>query len=323
MPSSEGQRGRPFRDHRQVIEGIVYRLRPAGVAGSASRSARGRRSGSATSGSAPTAHRTPRPPGRRSRRRRRGDWHVSVDSTINRAHQHARTLSRVEAPAGRRTGGRGDYKDLRAEPPDHALGRSRGGMSTKIHQIVDGQGRPLVIALTPGQAGDFPNAQATPVAPGREVPRARATAHPSGRGARRQGLLLPRDPHRTALTRSPSGHPATLGPDRPPQAPRIGWRPPARIRRHDLQGAQRHRAILQRSQALARPGHPLRQARRGLQGRRRPTAPSPSGFANKETHPSSQLRAEKSRDSSAPPMSSHHAQGGPRRDLPSTRALGN
>jgi len=27
MPSSEGQRGRPFRDHRQVIEGIVYRLR--------------------------------------------------------------------------------------------------------------------------------------------------------------------------------------------------------------------------------------------------------------------------------------------------------
>jgi len=33
------------------------------------------------------------------------DWTVSVDSTINRAHQHATTLSRVEAPAGRRTGG--------------------------------------------------------------------------------------------------------------------------------------------------------------------------------------------------------------------------
>ena len=27
MPSSIGQRGRPFRDHRQVVEGIVYRLR--------------------------------------------------------------------------------------------------------------------------------------------------------------------------------------------------------------------------------------------------------------------------------------------------------
>ena len=29
-------------------------------------------------------------------------------------------------------------------------------MSTKIHQLVDGHGRPLVIALTPGQAGDSP-----------------------------------------------------------------------------------------------------------------------------------------------------------------------
>ncbi len=31
MPSSEGQRGRPFRDHRQVVEGIIYRFR-TGVA---------------------------------------------------------------------------------------------------------------------------------------------------------------------------------------------------------------------------------------------------------------------------------------------------
>jgi transposase len=29
-------------------------------------------------------------------------------------------------------------------------------MSTKVHQLVDGQGRPLVVALTPGQAGDSP-----------------------------------------------------------------------------------------------------------------------------------------------------------------------
>jgi putative transposase len=36
------------------------------------------------------------------------------------------------------------------------LGRSRGGVSTKIHQLVDGRGRPLVIALTAGQAGDSP-----------------------------------------------------------------------------------------------------------------------------------------------------------------------
>ncbi len=29
-------------------------------------------------------------------------------------------------------------------------------MSTKIHQVVDGRGRPLVVVLTPGQAGDSP-----------------------------------------------------------------------------------------------------------------------------------------------------------------------
>jgi putative transposase len=34
------------------------------------------------------------------------------------------------------------------------LGRSRGGVSSKIHQLVDGRGRPLVIAVTAGQAGD-------------------------------------------------------------------------------------------------------------------------------------------------------------------------
>lgn len=43
-----------------------------------------------------------------------------------------------------------------AEPLDHAIGRSRGGLSTKIDQLVDGRGRPLVIALTRGQAGDSP-----------------------------------------------------------------------------------------------------------------------------------------------------------------------
>jgi hypothetical protein len=30
------------------------------------------------------------------------DWTVSVDSTVNRAHQHATTFARVEGPAARR-----------------------------------------------------------------------------------------------------------------------------------------------------------------------------------------------------------------------------
>ena len=29
------------------------------------------------------------------------------------------------------------------EPGDHAIGRSRGGLTCKTHEIVDGQDRPL------------------------------------------------------------------------------------------------------------------------------------------------------------------------------------
>lgn len=38
------------------------------------------------------------------------------------------------------------------EPADHALGRSRGGFSTKIHLLADGHGHPLHFHLTPGEA---------------------------------------------------------------------------------------------------------------------------------------------------------------------------
>jgi len=38
----------------------------------------------------------------------------------------------------------------------NAIGRSRGGRTTKIHALVDGQGRMVAFALTPGQCGDAP-----------------------------------------------------------------------------------------------------------------------------------------------------------------------
>jgi transposase len=37
-----------------------------------------------------------------------------------------------------------------------ALGRSRGGLTSKIHLAVDGRGLPMSILVTPGQAGDNP-----------------------------------------------------------------------------------------------------------------------------------------------------------------------
>jgi transposase len=37
------------------------------------------------------------------------------------------------------------------EPEEEALGRSRGGFSTKVHLACDGKGRPLSVIVTPGQ----------------------------------------------------------------------------------------------------------------------------------------------------------------------------
>ncbi|MEU1350347.1 IS5 family transposase [Streptomyces sp. NPDC005795] len=70
-------------------------------------------------------------------------WTVSVDSTVCRAHQHAAGARNKGAPG-------------QAEPDDHALGRSRGGLSTKVHLASDSQARPLALHVTAGQAGDAP-----------------------------------------------------------------------------------------------------------------------------------------------------------------------
>ncbi|MFV2013734.1 MULTISPECIES: IS5 family transposase [unclassified Micromonospora] len=89
-------------------------------------------------------------------------WDVSVDSTISRAHQHAagarkRGICRPSHPA---VPGRND---------DHALGRSRGGRTTKLHLGCEQGQKPLSIVLTGGQRGDSP--QFTTVLDGVRVPR--------------------------------------------------------------------------------------------------------------------------------------------------------
>jgi transposase len=42
-----------------------------------------------------------------------------------------------------------------AVPPEQAIGRSRGGLTTKIHVLVDALGNPVDVRLTPGQAHDL------------------------------------------------------------------------------------------------------------------------------------------------------------------------
>ncbi|MFF4242842.1 IS5 family transposase [Actinomadura geliboluensis] len=77
-------------------------------------------------------------------------WEVNVDSTVMRAHQHAagarkRGLRRPSRPEG-----------VSHEPDDHALGRSRGGLSTKLHLACEQGQKPLSLVITAGQRGDAP-----------------------------------------------------------------------------------------------------------------------------------------------------------------------
>ncbi|MFB7632336.1 transposase [Streptomyces sp. NPDC056149] len=52
--------------------------------------------------------------------------------------------------------GRTHPDGLSAEPDDHAIGRSRGGLTTKIPLAVDASFHVLATAVTAGQRGDAP-----------------------------------------------------------------------------------------------------------------------------------------------------------------------
>jgi hypothetical protein len=55
------------------------------------------------------------------------------------------------------------------EPADHALGRSRGGWTTKVHLACEQGRKVLSVLVTGGQRGDSP--QFVPVLVGIRVPR--------------------------------------------------------------------------------------------------------------------------------------------------------
>ncbi|GHG04480.1 hypothetical protein GCM10017667_38750 [Streptomyces filamentosus] len=78
------------------------------------------------------------------------DWsQVGVGSTTCRAHQHAAGARKAARPSAQKRG---------AVPARHrtdeGLGRSRGGLTSKIHLAGEGGRRPLGLLITPGQAHD-------------------------------------------------------------------------------------------------------------------------------------------------------------------------
>lgn len=60
-----------------------------------------------------------------------------IDTSIVRVHQQGATAKRDR---------------------DHSLGRSRGGLTTKIQALVDAEGRPIRLMLTAGQKRDIASA---------------------------------------------------------------------------------------------------------------------------------------------------------------------
>src|ERR1700681_4503584 len=78
-------------------------------------------------------------------RRFRSHFQVVGERRRQRIHDDRR-LYRARAPAQRR----GAKKN-----GPQAIGRSRGGLTTKIHALVDALGNPVELMLTPGQDHDL------------------------------------------------------------------------------------------------------------------------------------------------------------------------
>jgi transposase len=144
LPSTRPQRGGRWRDHRQVLNGIVFRVR-TGIPW-------------------------------RDLLERYGPWQTvykrfarwQADGTLGAGRGLLTRPGRCRRRAGLARAGRlhrgpgppaGRWRQERANAPiqarrQQALGRSRGGLTTKLHTICDGRGRNLTTQLTPGQAAD-------------------------------------------------------------------------------------------------------------------------------------------------------------------------
>src|SRR6476619_7672507 len=217
------RRPRVVRDVRGLIIGGRWRASRGGTArvrrGGTCRwnSARGRRYGNAIS----AGHRTARTNGSLMACTSRvcsnraltpnwsccSRWSPPRSKPINtpRVPVGPRSVLRPRRPPRRTQGAPSNYTNLPVEPADHAIGRSRGGLSTKIHTLTDDRTRPVAVILTPGQAGDNPQLEP----------------------------LL--DLHQQKY---PAHDPGTAGPEGPPQGHGHQGRPATRIRPADLHQTQ-------------------------------------------------------------------------------------
>ena len=140
----------------------------------------------------------------------RPDNGAGEDVDVGRLDQHPRPPACRRGPssltAAASRGARPNYTIPWPEPDDHALGRSRGGFTTKIPALVDHRMRPVVVRLTAGQAGDNP--QLVPLLDDWAQQRPAGPSAP-GPALGRQGLLPPLDPSGAAPPADTQHHPRT------------------------------------------------------------------------------------------------------------------
>ncbi len=149
-PTHSGHAGHPWSEHRPIVNGILWILHT----GAAWRDLPERY------GPFQTVH------DRLTRWRADGAWNRIVEALIRQLEAEekldpdtwfldATILRATRDAAGRskRTQARlvGSERTHLVEPPDHALGRSRGGFGTKIDLIIESHGIPLAIGIQPGQ----------------------------------------------------------------------------------------------------------------------------------------------------------------------------
>ena len=134
--------------------GEIYRVKSSG---------RGRRCGNGIAATPPTGPGTRCWPTFLPRPTQRARWGGRCLSTP-RSAVHTST-QRIRHGPIRTQGARSNYTNLPIEfessplggdrePAGHGIGRSRGGLTTKIHAAVDTHGRPLAMVVTGGQRND-------------------------------------------------------------------------------------------------------------------------------------------------------------------------
>jgi transposase len=134
--------GHPWKDHRLVIDGVLWVLHTGAPWRDLPR---------ATYGPWQTVYE------RFNRWTKDGTWgrllealHARLDAA-GKIDWDLFCIDGSSVRAGRAAAGASPTDGTADEPVDHALGRSRGGFGTKIHLVCDGRGLPMAVTVTAGQ----------------------------------------------------------------------------------------------------------------------------------------------------------------------------